>query len=52
MTYRFTTREHAFSFVDHASERLYIVLGDDGRYWVTTPAQAARLVRAGYELAG
>lgn len=42
------------SFADRAHKVMMVVLGDaeaGAPYWVTTPADAARLQRAGYELA-
>lgn len=41
----------AKSFVNRASKMMMIVLGDDDRYWVVTPADGERLIRAGYEYA-
>ena len=32
----------------HANRKLALVLGDNGRHWVMTLADAARLERAGY----
>jgi hypothetical protein len=51
-TYRFRERRHAFGFASHAAKSQRVMLGDDGRYWVVTPADAARLERMGYEYAG
>jgi hypothetical protein len=30
---------------------MWVMLGDDGKFWVTTPANCARLERMGYEWA-
>ena len=49
--YEFTNRSCAFSFVDHAIKPLWVILGDNGRFWVVRPSDAARLLRVGYELA-
>jgi hypothetical protein len=48
---RFLDRGNAFSYADGASKHLRVMLGDDGRYWVATPADSARLERLGYEYA-
>lgn len=48
---RFTRRERAFSFARKAAKTLWVMLGDDGRYWVATPARCAQLERLGYEYA-
>lgn len=52
--FRFNTLASARSFADRAHKVMMVVLGDaeaGAPYWVTTPADAARLQRAGYELA-
>lgn len=41
----------AWSFADRSLKAHMVILGDDERYWVVTFAEAAKLVRAGYELA-
>ncbi|MDB5290117.1 MAG: hypothetical protein JWL69_1358 [Phycisphaerales bacterium] len=50
-TFRFTRRELAFSFAERSTKGLWVMLGDDGRYWVATPARCAQLERLGYEFA-
>ncbi len=30
---------------------MWIILGDDGKYWVVRPVDAERLIRSGYSLA-
>jgi hypothetical protein len=50
-TFRFTRRELAFSFARKAAKTLWVMLGDDGRYWVATPVRCAQLERLGYEFA-
>jgi hypothetical protein len=35
---------------EHSARPMRIILGDHPFYWVVTPADAERLVRAGYEL--
>jgi hypothetical protein len=50
-TYRFTRRELAFSFARGAAKTLWVMLGDDGRYWVATSARCAQLERLDYEFA-
>jgi hypothetical protein len=53
--YRFRSRALAQSFRACAVCPLWLVLGDhagdEGEYWLVTPADAARLERAGYALA-
>ena len=49
--FRFSSLGIARSFVAHCIKTMFILLGDDGRYWVTSPARAITLLRAGYELA-
>jgi hypothetical protein len=48
---KFTKLEAAESACQHAVKPLWIVLGDDDRYWVTTPRIAAELEQLGYQLA-
>ena len=50
--HRFVERANAFGFAAHAVKTLWVMLGDDERYWVVTPADAARLEAMGYEYAG
>lgn len=53
--FRFNTLAYAEAMVGRALYPMMIVLGDHdgerGEYWVVTPADATRLVRAGYEYA-
>ena len=49
--YKFTEMANAISFTEHCIKIMMIVLGDDEKFWVVTPAHAARLVKQGYELA-
>lgn len=48
--YRFSALANAQSFAN-AMSSMRIMLGDDGRFWVVTPATAQRLERGGYEYA-
>lgn len=52
--FRFTTLASAKTFQARANDIMMIVLGDHdgerGEFWVVTPADAARLTRAGYEM--
>lgn len=48
--YKFHHLGTARAFVDRAIKLWQIVLGDDEMFWVVTPAHAARLERAGYEV--
>ena len=47
-TYKFSNRNLAQSFA-YRTDNLVIFHGDDGKFWVVTPAQAAKLERQGYE---
>ena len=49
--YRFTSLDSARSFAEHCAKPMRVVLGDNGIAWVVCPSDAARLERAGYELA-
>lgn len=52
--HRFNTLRAARSFAAHATKIMMVVLGDHddpAPYWVVIPSDAARLQRAGYELA-
>lgn len=49
--YRFRNLGRARSWVDHGPKPQRIMLGDDERFWVVTPADAARLEHQGYEFA-
>lgn len=52
--FRFNTLACAKSFVNRTNYPMRIVLGDNdqsAKFWVVTPADGARLERAGYELA-
>jgi len=40
-----------YAFAYSANVRRRVMLGDDGRFWVVTPADASRLEKAGYEYA-
>jgi hypothetical protein len=48
---RFGDRAAAYRYAAHPGTPLRVLLGDDGRYWAATPADGARLERAGYEYA-
>ena len=51
----FRNLERANSYTTHCVKPHWVVLGnndgDNEEYWVVTPADAQRLVRAGYEMA-
>lgn len=47
---KYTHEYQARRVVENASKMMMIVLGDDEKYWVVTPATAARLEKAGYEI--
>ena len=50
-TFRFRDRKRAFDFAARCIKPHHVMLGDYPEYWVTTPANAARLQRMGYEYA-
>ena len=47
----FRNLDNATSFASHATTPQRVMLGDDERFWVVTPADASRLERAGFEYA-
>jgi hypothetical protein len=50
--YKFTNRTTALSFrYDRCTQPMRVILGDDDMFWVVTPADAERLLHAGYEIA-
>ena len=49
--YKFNSRSNAFGFAYHCIKMHMVILGDDGKFWVCTPAIAERLYRQGYEYA-
>ncbi len=50
-TFKFNTRHNAFAFAARAEKTMWVMLGDDGKFWVTTPANCSRLERMGYDWA-
>jgi hypothetical protein len=46
---KFNKEDLARSFSNRTIKMSMIILGDDGKYWVVTMAQGARLLKAGYE---
>lgn len=48
--FKFAELDNAIGFARQGKANM-IVMGDYGRYWVVTVAEAQRLIRAGYELA-
>lgn len=49
-TLKYTHEDQARRVVENATKMMMIILGDDGKYWVVTPATAMRLEKAGYEI--
>lgn len=47
--YKFSLLSAAELFVERAIKPLQIIMGDDLEYWVCYPADAERLIQAGYE---
>ena len=48
--YKFSQLATAISFTQHCIKIWMIVLGDDEKFWVVTPAHASRLMKQGYEV--
>jgi hypothetical protein len=48
---KFSTYALADSFRNRCIKMMLIVLGDDGKFWVVTPAEGERLIANGYEYA-
>lgn len=49
---RYSTEGIARSAATHYIKIQAILHGDDGKFWLTTPAVAAKLEKAGYEIIG
>lgn len=47
----YSTLTLAQSAASMAVKSLWVMLGDSGKFWVATPADCARLERAGYDFA-
>ena len=47
---KFNSEKLAKSFSNRTIKMSMIILGDDGKYWVVTMAQGARLERQGYQI--
>jgi hypothetical protein len=48
---KFIDRNNAFSFAARCLKSMWVMLGDDDRFWVVCPADASRLEKQGYEYA-
>lgn len=49
--FKFSNLALAQDFIyKRATKPMRIIMGDDCRFWVLTPARAMKLVRQGYEL--
>ena len=46
--WKFNNRNNALNFANRAEKAHAIILGDDGKFWVTTLAAAEQLHRNGY----
>lgn len=46
---KFVSLASAQRFVDHAIKAMAVMMGDDGKFWVVTMADAQRLEKVGYE---
>lgn len=49
--FEFSKKENAFGFADKCEKMQMIILGDNGKFWVVSMAEGARLLKAGYEMA-
>ena len=48
---KFSSLAIANQFVNQAIKSMAVMMGDDGKFWVVTMADAQRLEKAGYEWA-
>ncbi len=48
--FKFSSLSHAMSFTERCEKLYVIVLGDDGKFWVTTLGEAQELETLGYEI--
>ncbi len=48
---KFTSLSLAGAYANRCVKAHVVILGDDRRFWVVTMAEAARLLKAGYEVA-
>lgn len=51
MLTRHASLADAFATARRSHQIRLVVMGDDGRYWVVSAREAARLRKAGYEMA-
>ena len=49
--YKFSSWALAQSFIERCRKIYMIILGDDDKFWIVTPADAMRLEKAGYQIA-
>jgi hypothetical protein len=50
-TFKFNSYANAQNFKNRCIKIMMIILGDDDKYWVVTPAEGEKLTRRGYEYA-
>jgi hypothetical protein len=48
---QFSSRASAFSFANHSAKSHVVMLGDNGKFWVLSFADAVKLEKLGYEVA-
>ena len=48
---QFSSRDLAFSAANRSQKTAWVMLGDNEKFWVVCPADAAKLERMGYEYA-
>lgn len=46
-----SNRTAAFEWANGVKKLHFVILGDDCKFWVVCPADASRLIKAGYEYA-
>lgn len=49
--WKFNKLSNAIGWKNHSVKMAMIILGDDNKFWVVTPAIAEQLINSGYELA-
>jgi len=47
--HKFTSHTLAQNFQNRATKTMVIILGDDGKFWVCTGREAAKLIKNGYQ---
>lgn len=50
-TLKYNSLNSALNVASRCKKLMMVVLGDDGLFWLVTPAEAERMQRAGYQIA-